>query len=282
MSRHPYRDKTAVLTTMHEKLALIAPAMLTTIGLEIRGIVLDTDRLGTFAGDIARQGTQWDTAVSKARLGMAFTGSNLGLASEGSVGPLAAMPFVTGTVELVVLVDDTLGIVVGETAIDYTVATVAADIAPGDDMSDMLQRGRFPDHGMIVRPACGPTSPLHKGIHNLEVLDRAIRECALASADRRARVETDLRAHHCPTRRPVIQRAASRLAARLAARCPSCATPGWGVVRVELGVPCGHCGYPVPIPNADVSGCVACTTEHAKDRTYLAYADPGQCEQCNP
>ncbi len=111
---------------------------------------------------------------------------------------------------------------------------------------------------MIVRPAAGPPASLHKGVHDRAVLDEAIRTCAALSSDGHAHLETDLRAHHCPSRRPIIAAAAYRLAERLATRCPTCATPGWGIVRVELGVPCQLCGRPVQVPNADVYGCAAC------------------------
>lgn len=281
-SRHPYHGRTAVLATMHDKLPLIAPAMLAAIGLDVHDVPVDTDQLGTFTGDVARPGTLWATAVAKARLGMDASRTRLGLASEGSIGPPPGLAFVIAAVELVVLVDDELGIIIGETATGYDIVTIATDLAPGDETDAVLQRGRFPEHGMIVRPALGPLMPLHKGIHDRTILDRAIRGCAAASPDSRAHLETDLRAHHCPSRRPIIAAAAHRLAARLATCCPTCATPGWGIVRVELGVPCQHCGRVVPVPNADIYGCAACNDEHTVSRPESNGADPGRCEWCNP
>ena len=282
LDRHPYRASTAVLATMHDKLPLIAPAMLTAVGLDVRDVHVDTDRLGTFTGDVARLGTPWETAVAKARLGMNAAGVRLGLASEGSIGPPPGVAFVVAARELVVLVDDERGLVVGESAIGYDIITIAADVAPGDDIERLLQRGAFPEHGMIVRPAAGPPAPLHKGIHDRSGLDDAIRACAAVSPDGRAHIETDLRAHHCPSRRPIIAAAAHRLAERLAALCPMCATPGWGVVRVELGVPCQHCRRPVQLPSADVFGCAACTFEQTLTRPESRGADPGRCSWCNP
>ena len=181
-SRHPYRGRTSVLATMHDKLPLIAPAMLTTMGLQVVGVAVDTDHLGT----------------------------------------------------------------------------VTANVTSGDDIDALLQRGGFPEHGVIVRPDAGRPAPLHKGVHDRAVLDEAIRTCAALSSDGHVHLETDLRAHHCPSRRPIIAAAAYRLVERLATRCPTCATPGWGIVRVELGVPCQLCGRPVQVPNADVYGCAAC------------------------
>jgi len=279
---HPYSGRTAVLATMHDKLPLIAPAMVAAIGLDVRNVAVDTDRLGTFSGDVTRLGTPWETAVAKARLGMAAAGTGLGLASEGSIGAPPGLAFVVAAAELVVLVDDDLGIVVGETSVGYDIVTVADELAPGDDLDALLRRGGFPAHGLIVRPAAGPPTPVRKGIHDRAALDEAIRMCAALSADGRARVETDLRAHHCPSRRPIIAVAAQRLADRLATRCPSCTAPGWGIVRVELGVPCRLCGCDVPLPNADVLGCAACPAEQTVDRPDLDGADPARCQWCNP
>lgn len=135
---------------------------------------------------------------------------------------------------------------------------------------------------MIVRPDAGRPAPLHKGVHDRAVLDEAIRTCAALSSDGHVHLETDLRAHHCPSRRPIIAAAAYRLVERLATRCPTCATPGWGIVRVELGVPCQLCGRPVQVPNADVYGCAACTAEQTVSRPESNGADPARCRWCNP
>jgi len=63
---HPYKNQRAVLTTKHDKLALIAPAMLETIGLEVSEVKLDTDQLGTFSGEIPRIGSPLDSAIANA------------------------------------------------------------------------------------------------------------------------------------------------------------------------------------------------------------------------
>ena len=276
-SRHPYHGRTAVLATMHDKLPLIAPAMLAAIGLDVHDVPVDTDQLGTFTGDVARPGTLWATAVAKARLGMDASRTRLGLASEGSIGPPPGLAFVIAAVELVVLVDDELDIVIGETETGFDIVTVSADIALDDNIEILLQHGRFPAHAMTVRPAVGVLQPIYKGIRTRRELARAIGECAAVSSNLHARVETDLRAHRCPTRRPIIARAAERLAAC----CPECTTPGWGIVRLELGLPCALCGRCVPVPRADVFGCARCPAASTVDRDR-AVADPADCEWCNP
>lgn len=277
-----YLGAVATLATMHDKSPLIGPAMSAAVGMTVQTSHVDTDQLGTFTGDIARPGNAWDTALAKARLGMTATGSKLGIASEGTFAPSPSLPFVIAATELVLFVDDERGIVVGEAVTDCTVATVVADVRPGDVIDELLVRARFGEHGLIVSPTIPSQNFIYKGIHDRHVLDRAIRECAAPSPDGHAHFETDLRAHHCPTRRPVIAAAAQRLAARLTVCCPTCATPGWGIVRVERGLPCRHCRRTVLVPSADVHGCPACPCERTEPRTGTEFADPVRCEWCNP
>lgn len=280
---HPYTGRVAVLATRHDKLPLIAPPLTRAVGLRVEAVAVDTDTLGTFTGDIPRPGPPLDTAIAKARLGMSAAGQALGIASEGSTGPDPALPIAISDRELVVLVDDEAGIVVWESHRSWDVVTATTAVASGEDLDEFLTRAGFPAHQLIVRPNSGPAQPIHKGIcHRSDLVD-AVAACAAVAIDHLARVETDLRAHACPSRRRVIAAAAQRLADRLAARCPSCAAPGWGRVEVLLGVPCAWCGTEVARPRAEVDGCAAC--EHRETRPIIppeAYADPGQCPVCNP
>ena len=278
---HPYYARRAVLSTKHDKLPLVEPPLALHVGLIVDTVLVDTDQLGTFTGDISRTGSPWDTAVTKARLGMHAARCSIGIASEGSIGPHPSAPFINAAIELVVLVDDELGIVIGEAETSFDIAAVSADITPDDDIDDLLRRGRFPAHALTVRPAVGTAQPIYKGIRTRRELTQAIHECAAVSSNKRARVETDLRAHQCPTRRPIIARAAERLAKRLVSCCPECNTPGWGITRLEFGVPCEHCGRRVPIPRADVFGCARCPATFTVDREQ-AVADPARCKWCNP
>lgn len=270
-----------MLATRHDKLPLIAPAF-AMLGLTVEAVDVDTDSLGTFTGEIDRTMNQWDTAVAKARLAMQATGTSIGIASEGAIGPAPSMPYVVSATELVVLVDDELGIVVGETEVLFDIVVISFDAAPGEPLDDHLRRAEFPEHGLIVMPSAGTLTPIHKGIHDRDDLERSIAECAAASTDGRARVMTDLRAHHCPSRRPIIAAAAARLAMRLAASCPACSTPGWGIVRADRGAPCRECGEPVDIVTAYVEGCQRCAVELALPLPGRETADPSRCLFCNP
>jgi len=277
-----YAGRAAVLATKHDKLPLVAPP-LAAVGLEVVAVAVDTDRLGTFTGEIPRPGSARDTAIAKARLAMAATGIPLGLASEGSIGPHPATPLLTVDVELVVLVDDDRDIIVWAAATGTDTMAATQVVAPGQDPTGLVGRFDLPHHAVIVRPNQGPPAPVFKGLRHPADIDAAVAACAAASPDQRARLETDLRAHHCPSRRPVIRLAAERLATRLAARCPTCASPGWGPIDIVTGVPCDWCATPVDDVRAEVDGCPACG--HRAERATVgpdATADPGRCPRCNP
>lgn len=70
----------------------------------------DTDQLGTFTRDIPRDGTQIEAARKKARIGMELSGMRRGLASEGSFGPDTFTGLFPWNLDILVFVDDLLGI----------------------------------------------------------------------------------------------------------------------------------------------------------------------------
>lgn len=280
---HPYAGRTAVLATKHGKLPLIGPILEESIGLKVVDVEVDTDVLGTFTGDVERRQSPLETAIAKARMGMRFTGETLGLASEGSIGPDKSIPFFISDEEIVVLVDDLSKLIVWESNTSFDIVKASATVSPGDALDTFLAEAEFPSHLLIVRPNSEATRPIWKGIDDLEVLKTAIDECAAADKDGLALVQTDLRAHACPSRQKIILGAAERLAARLMARCPQCKSPGWGETGKVFGVPCSWCGTQIQRPRAIIRGCPSCDfrlIEPISDSQEKA--DPGECPVCNP
>ncbi len=274
-----YLGRTAALATKHGKERILAPA-LAPIGLEVAVAEVDTDRFGTFTGEIARSGSALEVAVRKARAGMAALRTDAGLASEGSFGPLPETPFLTADVEIVLLVDDRLDLVVCERAVSFETAAAMIAVRPGDDFGRFCADVGFPEQALICRPSDGSRRNICKAITDVELLERAVATAARASEDGRAIIETDLRAHLCPSRRKVIAEAARRLADRLAMACPQCRAPGFGVVHDEPGRPCAECGLPTSASLATVTTCARCG--HARRETHRGEADPSGCSWCNP
>lgn len=274
----------AAIATKHGKERVLAAPLTARTGLHLAVAPgLDTDVLGTFTGETERPGSPLQTAVAKARLGMRAAGLPRAVASEGSFGPHPHAPLVAGGMELVVYVDDELGIEVAEAALSRRTtlghtATARLDGAAGS----FLERVRFPSHAVIVRPNAGEGA-IVKGLRDAGALAAAITRAARESEDGLARIESDLRADRNPTRMAEIALVARRLADRLATPCPACGTPGYGVAATSPGLPCRDCGAPTPWIAYEVDGCARCghTCERPR-RDGLRAVEPAHCPACNP
>lgn len=281
-----YVDRVAALATKHGKERAIAPPVRERLGLELRiPGDLDTDRLGTFTGEVPRPGTIEETAIAKARLGMDATGLPIGIASEGSYGPDPRMPMVPAGLELIVLVDDTRNIVIREHLVDPAPAFRSTRVRSVADIASWLDEVGFPSHALIVQPSVqDDRDPLfHKALDSGALVGEAIEHCAKLSADGLALVTTDMRAHLNPTRMKTLSRLALQFAERIATACPACETPGFGKVGVEKGLPCEWCSEPSDLVAEEIFGCVACERRDTRPRADgLERADPANCAHCNP
>jgi len=105
-----------------------------------------------------------ETTVAKAWLGINATGLQLAIASEGSFGPHALIPFLPSGIETLVFVDADQGWVIHE-AIAIELTNFAHLVAvPGTPINTFLTQVGFPDHGLIVRPNAGdPFASLARG-----------------------------------------------------------------------------------------------------------------------
>ncbi|MFP4519641.1 MAG: hypothetical protein ACLFQ5_09305, partial [Oceanicaulis sp.] len=70
----PFAGRTALIATMHGKVAALAPP-LEALGFTVEAATgLDTDRFGTFSGEIERTGNMLEAARAKARAAFAHAG----------------------------------------------------------------------------------------------------------------------------------------------------------------------------------------------------------------
>ena len=295
-----YSGKIAVLTTKHGKLEAIRLPLKAGLGLEVISTSgVDTDMLGTFTGEVERVGSPMETARKKARLGMRLTGEKLGIANEGSFGPHPYVPFIAGCQEIMVFIDDELGIHVTESVVSEKTNFAHADVRSVEELEDFLCKVKFPSHGLIVRPNRAESNwvskvsqivirnsnqtTIHKGIQDKHSLAEAIAVCAEVSSNGLAHVETDMRAHMNPTRQRVLRALTIKLARRLHSICPECRCPGWGISGVEGFLPCQDCGYPSDAPAYEVHSCFKCQRKEVFPRKDgLKHIDPTYCQRCNP
>lgn len=282
-----YLDPRVALATLHGKADALAPA-LAAVELKVETVAIDTDALGTFAGDIERPGTPQDVVIEKARRGMTASGLMLGIATEGSFGPDPLLGFLPLHTELLAFVDDVHGQVIVIEHAGHDTNWLSKSVRPGDDLLPLLSSIGLPDHAALVKPnrwavSEGKAMPVAKGLRDVASVAAAVERLAASSGDDRARVEADLRAHVNPTRRAVIGQLGHQLAQRLATPCPRCSAPGFGRVDTHVGLPCELCGEATDLVRAEIHGCGVCG--HREDRPRadgLTAADAGHCPECNP
>lgn len=283
-----WRGRTAALATLHEKGRVIARACRVGLGLHVRTVAVDTDALGTFTGEVLRDGDMLSVALHKARLGMTASGLPLGMASEGSFGPHPVIPFLPVATELMVYVDDERGLMLHELLHSPRTNYAHRVVTAADNLGPWLQSVGFPAHALIVQPALNEApvagdASITKGVRDAAHLRRAIRRATAESPNGRAFVQTDMRAHCNPTRMRVIGALAIRLVRRLRTPCPSCFAPGWGRTGVVRGLPCHGCGRPTERVVGERFTCSACPYEMIAPRQDgLTGAPPGDCPSCNP
>ncbi len=285
MTPGPYTGRVAVLATMHGKEAAFAPVLADRLGVDtIVPEGIDTDALGTFTGEIARQGTVEDAARAKAALGLSRTGGDLALANEGAYGPHPQIPFVPLGVEVVAWVDKRIGLTLVESLYDETPVYDHLVLGPDEDPGSFLARIGFPAQKVIVCADDDAVSDtVMKGIGSVEQLGAALAKVRRLSTDGKAFVQTDMRAHCNPRRMKTLGRLAQKLASRLVTTCPGCAAPGFGRVGVKMGLPCAWCGRPTIMVRAERWGCGVCGLVETRPRgDGLTEGDPGACPRCNP
>lgn len=277
-----YRGCTVVFGTMHGKHRQVAPPFAEILGASVTAPPgLDTDRFGTFTGEIPRTSTPVEAARAKARLAITRTGTPYALASEASYGPLPGVGW-PGHEELLLFLDDTRGIEIIEGRRSLAIPGNSHRVSGHAALAPEIYMFGSPPQALIVRPAEGGAArDIVKGITHTDRLTAAIAAAAATSTDGHALVEPDLRAHHNPTRRAVLSELGATLANRIATACPDCGTPGYGRVDTEPGLPCRWCGTPTERIRADIHGCARCPHRHTVPRPETT-TEPSWCPDCNP
>ncbi len=271
-----------LIVTKHGKERVIAPLATQSMGVEcVVAEAFDTDLLGTFTGEVEREGDALTVLRRKCHEGLALYGYDLAIASEGSFGPHPAIPIAPGDDELLMLVDiaNKLEIVVRELTVDTNFNS--AEIRSKEELDTFLSICRFPDHGVIVRKSENDLGMIAKGIHDRRELERITHEYLKLFGS--FYIETDMRAMHNPTRMQTIGRAMAKLVAKAASLCPSCGTPGFGVTDVRSGLPCSACRCPTASTLSHIYCCTKCSHFSEVLHPYGKLTeDPMCCNMCNP
>lgn len=277
-----FLHRKAVLATMHQKERVMKPLLEADLGLTcLVSEGFDTDQFGTFTGEKAREEDALRTLRKKCRLAMEHSGLDLGLASEGSFGPHPTLPFIPADEELVILIDDKLGLELLAREISTETNYDALELHSEEALFAFAEKAGFPEHGLILRTTKKDYSRQIKGIHDRNLLKTSFAELIKDRATVYA--ETDMRAMHNPSRMRVIQKATQKLIKAALSACPKCAMPGFSVSEVKSGLPCEHCGMPTKSTLSHLYRCQVC--KHGEELFYpndKKTEDPMYCNFCNP
>ena len=268
--------------TQHGKETLIGPMLKEAMGcVVVRAEGFDTDRLGTFSGEIARPDSQLQTARRKARIGMDLLGTSLGLASEGAFVPDPFGGMLPWNIELLVWIDDERSLEITGMAQGPARSLQGLARTPTELMQRAQEAG-FPEHHVMLRAEGARDAWVRKGLSDLEALKSAFAACLRESPHGVVSVENDLRAFCNPTRQAMIVRAAQDLLGKLQSACPACSLPGYAVKQRQPGLPCRDCGMPTAMSKTLLWRCDGCGHQTSKPAGNASHADPSRCDHCNP
>jgi hypothetical protein len=267
------------LATKHGKLDQLKPAFERLENFELVLADIDTDRFGTFSGEIPRPLSPLETAIAKAKAGAEELDLDYGVASEGTIGPNPSSPWATVDHELLVLVCLSRNLTIYETHQSASIVAKSQTLSPGSDLGTVFKQFDLPNHAVNLSYSA-ESLPFEKGLSDVGQLRNRIEE--LWAQGLEPLMESDFRAMSSPSRQINIQACAEKLVNRLDAHCPGCSEIGFGKVAFEFGVACLACGeVSSRVAKSEKLGCVACDFFELRD-LGITSIDPSRCDGCNP
>jgi hypothetical protein len=281
-----FKGRKAVLATMHGKERVIGPVLESELGLKtIVPKRFDTDKFGTFTGQIKRPADQLQTAKMKAEAALQLTGCDIAISSEGAFGAdPATLGLTQRGIEIVYFIDAKHSIEAIGRHIDRKTNFDKIETRSRDELLAFADKAGFPEHGMILsyRPYGFLPRRFVKGIVERNLLLQRF-DVALRSSSRPILAETDMRAMHNPTRMRSIEAAARKLSSILKTNCPSCGRPAFDVTGIAPGLPCELCFLPTELARSTTRSCGGCGySEISMNPEGKEYAEAQWCPNCNP
>jgi hypothetical protein len=280
---HPYQGIEVAFATKHQKAELVSDAFHKALNISVITAGIDTDLFGTFSGEMERKSSPLDTAIATGKAGAVTSGSNFGLASEGSIGNDSLIPFAISDIEIMVFVDLERELIIHESYKSFDIAAHTALVKEASEISKEVEKFDLPKHKVIakVKSQSGAVVAI-KGLSDLAELVSAFEELLPQAIDNVVTFESDFRAQCSPSRQANIKEVASRLLKRISNLCPGCNAPGFGVLTFERGLICNSCGVlnDKAIKN-EILNCVVCDYS-TPGQVIAEKIEPAHCMNCNP
>jgi hypothetical protein len=277
-----FQGRNLLIATKHKKEKVIAPILESQLGVKcFVASDLDTDKLGTFTGEIERKGDPITTARNKCLIGMDLTNCDLAIASEGSFGSHPTIFFAAADDEFLVLIDKKNNIEISARELSLETNFNGSEIKTIEELQEFATKSNFPSHGLILRKSKEELEEITKGILNEKLLNETFFE--LIKNHGTAYIETDMRAMFNPSRMKVIEKATLKLVDKIKSLCPKCETPGFGIVDRKVGLRCNQCNFPTRSTLSYIYNCQKCN--YKKEEEFpngKKTEDPIYCDICNP
>jgi hypothetical protein len=278
-----FRDRLAIIATMHRKELAIAPILQTSLG--IRSIIpqdFNSDLFGTFTRDIDRSANQIETAKLKAERALELIDADLAIASEGSFfpHPIFGIPY---NREIVLLLDKKYNFSVYGESLSTDTNFRHQVVSSYEQAYEFALKIGFPDHGIVLMEDAHTSAKeaIHKGINSEDVLRELVNQLLRRSPQ--IHIETDMRSHYNPTRTKNIVKATDDLVRKLQQLCPNCNFVNFDVVESLKGLRCELCGFPTQVTRAHLYQCDRCDfKQEILFPNGIQFADPMYCSYCNP
>lgn len=277
-----FKGREVVIATKHKKEEVIATILKNELGLIcVVPEILDTDKLGTFSGEVERADDPITTLRKKCQMAIDATGIKLAIANEGSFGAHPSIFFAHANEEFMMLMDKENNIEIIERELSLETNFNGTVISSVDELIKFASKVKFPSHGIILKKGKNNYSEI---IKENSTIDKLIENYHLIkNPDNSAYAETDMRAMHNPTRMKMIAKVTEKLVIKIKSACPNCNTPGFGVVDFVKGLPCELCGLPTKSTLKHIYGCQKCNFKLEKEFPYnKKFEDAQFCDFCNP
>lgn len=279
-----FKNRKLVIATMHKKEIVIKPILERELWVEC--IILDninTDKFGTFTRDIKRTWNMLDAARLKINYAMDISGCDLWVSSEWSFWLHHWLPFINSNFELTMLIDRKNNFEIIWHYLSPNTNLNGKYISNIIEAKEFADENWFPNHWLIVRLKDNINFFIHKDINSHFDLEKSINRILSFPFIWKVYLETDMRAHKNPTRMKNIELSILDLLKNINSKCPKCDAPWFVVTEIESWLPCRECLSKTLLGIYEIYTCSRCNYQKKqKIEKYWNFADPWDCEKCNP
>lgn len=275
-----FKGREVWFVTKHKKDAAFKSLFESELGLKVvRYDEIDTDRFGTFSGEVKRRKDMLKTCRLKIEAARKESGRDLFMASEGSFGPDPIIGVLNTDLELVMLKDyknDFEIVVSGKT---YDTNMAKRTFEKWSEVTGFLEKGGFPENGVILKKG----TKVYKDFENLSEVRDVFDTLVKRGFRKKVTVETDMRANRNVKRMNFLKDMAEKCVKVYCLDCPECNCPGFQITDMRTGKRCSQCHTPTSTAEYFVYSCGVCGFEKKeKNLEGGEFVDPGKCGVCNP